>query len=154
MKEHVARGLLLRAIVMIRRAVTESIAVGRGFEREPDVILPVQLLARRGEVATGERALMLAVLEDAIHCFQKYRFVYHRGQRRLAIEAAEWIWHRDQSEPFSFENLCHALDLDPDFLRQGLRQWERRQARRMLTHPASHGHEQPRRPLRPAGRGG
>ena len=40
---------------------------------------------------------------------------------------------------FSFENICHALDLDPDHIREGLARWRRDQApRRPIVNTASH----------------
>src|SRR2546427_6600065 len=40
----------------------------------PDVVLPEQFFegARRDSQASGEKALMLAVLEDGIRCFQEH----------------------------------------------------------------------------------
>jgi len=41
---------------------------------EPDALLPAQFYAafRGGSGVRGEKRLMLAVLEDALDCFQKY----------------------------------------------------------------------------------
>ena len=74
------------------------------------------------------RALMLAVLQDAIACFQGYFFQRSRSNETLFQEAEEWIYSRDE-EIFSFINVCETLALDPEKLRQGLEQWKARQVR-------------------------
>lgn len=74
------------------------------------------------------RALMLAVLEDGIACFQAYYFQPSRTNERLFQEADEWI-HSDDDAVFSFNNVCETLGLDPANLRKGLEQWKARQMR-------------------------
>ncbi|MFI5397090.1 MAG: hypothetical protein ACHQ9S_16255 [Candidatus Binatia bacterium] len=92
---------------------------------EPDVILPVQFFrALRGKtVHGGERRLAIAVLDDAISCFQKNLFARDRRGRRLFREAETWLMSRDPELPFSFENICEFLALDPDYIRSGIRRW-------------------------------
>ena len=71
------------------------------------------------EAASGERALMHAVIEDAILCLRgQAGTTQHRA--RLAADARTWIEERDAQWPFSFENLCEALDLDARRLRTRL----------------------------------
>jgi hypothetical protein len=84
----------------------------------PEVVLPAQFQhgTRRDALVCGERALMLAVLEDAIRCLQ----APGPRARRAAVEAAEWIRSVDLEWPFSFENLCAALELDAGRLRTAL----------------------------------
>ncbi len=103
--------------------------VGEGKLFQPDVMLPAQYSTRaRGRVAQeGEYNLVFALLEDAVHCFKKYRFAEAQSARELYDEAREWIESTDRSWPFSFENVCMILSIDPDFLRQGLRRWEQQQ---------------------------
>jgi len=62
---------------------------------EPDVLLPAQFFAafRRLGGLDRERLLMLAVLEDAIDCFQKYAFAKDPRGRQLFAEAAELVEH-------------------------------------------------------------
>jgi hypothetical protein len=79
---------------------------------ESDVILPAQL-ARRA-ILEGEKKLLFAVLEDAIHCF-----IHRRG--RLRREAEFWIMSDRGTGVFAFRNLCEQLDIDPVLLRQRLR---------------------------------
>ena len=84
-------------------------------------VISKRRLRRRGvtgdeERGAGERALMRAVLEDAIRCLggQVGRFL---ERRFLAAKARAWIERRDPSWPFSFDNICQELDLDPDVVR-------------------------------------
>jgi hypothetical protein len=49
-----------------------------------------------------EKILMLAVLQDAITCLQKYRASGSRGNKRLFDEAKDWIQSDDRDWPFSF----------------------------------------------------
>ena len=73
------------------------------------------------------RALMLAVLEDGIACFQGYCVQPSRSNQRLFQEADEWI-HSDEDAVFSFNNVCETLGLHPEKLRKGLEEWQAKQA--------------------------
>lgn len=77
-----------------------------------------------------ERRLVLAILEEAVRSYQHYAFATNRRGRRLFGETCEWFDSQDNSWIFSFENICYALDLDPDHIRQGLARWRQDQARR------------------------
>ena len=93
---------------------------------EADIIVPSQFFDRvRAERSSQpEKRLMLAVMEDAIATFQKSVHGETRRQRRLLRETEEWINSMDTSWPFSFENICVALDIEPDYLRFGLLRWK------------------------------
>src|SRR5262249_27936229 len=82
-------------------------------------VLPVQFHAARA--IEPERRLMLAVLDDAIGIYRKYAPVRGRKRRVLVRETEEWLFSNDASWPFSFVNLCQALDLDVAWLRAQLR---------------------------------
>ncbi|HXV84003.1 MAG TPA: hypothetical protein VEG60_29475 [Candidatus Binatia bacterium] len=92
---------------------------------QPDTLLPEQYLDtfRRKLHLEPEKKLMLAVLEDAIACFQKYVFVREGKGKVLFQEAEDWIWDRNNDWLFSFANVCETLGFNPAFLRQGLAQW-------------------------------
>lgn len=94
----------------------------------PEVILPAQFFGalRRQRPCQGERRLMLAILEDAINCFQKYHDGRRSRERRLFCEAEEWLLSADRA-PFSFEHVCGVFDFDPAYIREGLQQWSDRQ---------------------------
>ena len=72
---------------------------------------------------------MSAVLEDAIRVFRKNAGVHTTRARRLFDETAEWFESSDVSWPFSFENICDVLVLDPAWIRAQLRRWLARHAR-------------------------
>lgn len=72
------------------------------------------------------RALMLAVLEDGIACFQGYFFKPSRTNEKLFLEAEEWINSNDD-DVFSFNNICETLGLDPQRLKSGLERWKAKQ---------------------------
>lgn len=69
----------------------------------------------------GERALMRAVLTDAINCYLRNAGCRDDEQRALFREAREWIEASDGTGPFAFENLCESLGFQPDALRAALR---------------------------------
>ena len=70
-----------------------------------------------------EKRLMLAVLEDAIICFQRYFHARDRKQKKLCEEAVCWIFDRGDNRAFSFENICDTCGLEADYLRMGLSNW-------------------------------
>lgn len=95
----------------------------------PDTILPTQFAGfRRGGHMSGERRLMVAILEDALHCFQKHVDAIDPKHRQLFAEAEEWISTDNPTWFFSFSNVCDMLDLNPAYVREGLSKW--RDARR------------------------
>ena len=88
---------------------------------EPETLLPEQL-DLPGRQPQGERLLLLAVLEDAIDCYRRCRRSRDPAMRLLFDETRAWVESRDHDTLFSFESLCEALDIDPDYLRRRLRQ--------------------------------
>ncbi|MEO2169351.1 MAG: hypothetical protein ABGY42_14780 [bacterium] len=92
---------------------------------EPDVLLPTQFASYfRKEVGFDrERRLMLAVLEDAIDCFQKYAHTNDARGKVLFDESWDWIMSDDTRWLFSFENICQIVDMNPSYIRRGLRSW-------------------------------
>jgi len=93
---------------------------------EPEILLPSQFFNRLGgrSILEGERRLMLAVLEDAVACFQKYAGASRPRVKRLFREAEEWFLERDSGWPFSFESICGVLGIDPDYFRTNLNRWK------------------------------
>lgn len=69
---------------------------------------------RTGQL-TGTKALMLAVLEDGIRS-------YLGGSRVIAQDAEYWIHSPRGRSPFSFIVICEILGLNPEAVRQTLRQ--------------------------------
>ena len=89
-------------------------------------VLPEQFYGppRKAYPESGEIALVRAVLIDAISCFQRPSVGTRRDQR-LVKEAEEWFFSNKDSQPFSFLNICSVLGLEPEYIRLGLRRWQR-----------------------------
>jgi hypothetical protein len=109
----------------MNRAVVTTQSTPVGWYFEPDVLTSHQYfqLFRQKAHFDPEEKLMFAVLTDAIECFQKYYGANAHRRRRLFTEAETWISSWDSSWPYSFENVCEALNIDPNYLRLGLTQW-------------------------------
>jgi hypothetical protein len=90
---------------------------------QPDTVLPVQYfdrLRRRTEY-NGERRLLIAVLEDAVDVYRKQAGLHDARSKALFRDAEMWIEDLDCTWLFSFQNICDVLDLDPEYIRRGLR---------------------------------
>jgi hypothetical protein len=89
---------------------------------EPDTILPSQYLQRRAATETvPERRLLLAVLQDAVDVYVKHGRWQERHARRLYDDVVCWFRSDDDRHLFAFVRICDVLELDPDYLRRGLR---------------------------------
>lgn len=97
---------------------------------EPDALLPAQFYAafRGGSAVRGEKRLMLAVLQDALDCYQKYAFAKDGLGQQLFNEADAWIGCDDRNWYFSFENICETLEISPTYLRDGMERWKSKAA--------------------------
>jgi len=90
---------------------------------EPELVMPDQFfssLAKQPGI-NGERRLMLAVLEDAVSCYQRFALSRDARARTEFAEAAHWIDSREREWPYSYENICDVLGLNPAYIRDGLR---------------------------------
>lgn len=67
-----------------------------------------------------EKRLMLAILEDAVKSFQACA----GGPSENSVTAEAWILRDDPEWPFSFDNVCEFLEIDPYYLRSGLIRWK------------------------------
>ena len=96
--------------------------VGEGRLFQPDIMLPAQYftLLRKQAPQGPEYGLVIAMLQDAIECVQKYRFATDENGRALFEDARDWVASDDRKWPFSFENVCGILNLNADYLRRGL----------------------------------
>jgi hypothetical protein len=92
---------------------------------QPDSLLSTHYFEtlRRKTILEPEKRLMLAILEDAINCFQDNLLAQNVRRRRLFEEAEEWIVEVDGDCVFSFENICEALGFNPAYVSQGLLRW-------------------------------
>jgi hypothetical protein len=93
---------------------------------EVDAVLPQQFFThvQRRVWRAPERRLAMAILRDAIECYQG------TGTATEFTEAETWILSRDRGYLFSFENVCELLDINAEWLRRGLKQ------RRRMGHAA------------------
>ncbi|MBI4527072.1 MAG: hypothetical protein HY695_25020 [Deltaproteobacteria bacterium] len=92
---------------------------------QPDTLVSAQYFQnlRRRTILEPEKRVMLAVLEDAVHCFQDNLLAGTVKKKRLFQEAKEWIFETSGDWIFSFVNICEALGLNPQYVRQGLLRW-------------------------------
>jgi transposase-like protein len=95
---------------------------------EPDTLLPIQYFEamRRKHLLEGEKRLVLSVLEDAVECFMKCIDSPTNKGQRLYRDADEWINLEDKFWVFSFDNVCDMLDINPEYMRRGLKGWKER----------------------------
>jgi hypothetical protein len=87
-----------------------------------NLVLPCQLFPQfpADTSRSGEKRLMLAVLQDAIDVLMKHAQATEPRDRHLYLETVEWIRSDDSEWPFSFVNACDALGLSVSCLRRGL----------------------------------
>jgi hypothetical protein len=77
---------------------------------------------RRSEYLEPEKALLLAILEDAIHCYRKFAGARSRAGREQFREAEQWLMGGGNGWVFAFDHVCDFLGLDPEYIRRGLRE--------------------------------
>ena len=79
-------------------------------------LLPLQLVDRPHR--SPEQRLMAAVLEDAMREMARSSEIWvgPAGRRRAEVQA--WVESDDVAWPFSFLNVCDALDLNPAGVRR------------------------------------
>jgi hypothetical protein len=96
------------------------------FLFQPDTLLPAEYFNRlcKGSTLEPEKALMLAVLEDAISAFRDNVLAEQANKKLLFSETEEWIAEQDTDWIFSFENICEVFELNPQYLRKALRTWK------------------------------
>lgn len=128
---------------------------------ENQTLLPAQFFPSRPDAARMEplRRLALAVLMDAVHVFQTNFGARTRAGMHQFYEAREWLLGAPGQGPFSFQNVCYLVNIDPLHLRRSLRRWQAMkragQPCRALTRRSSviaTGEIKPRRPRRSVAR--
>jgi len=90
------------------------------FQLDPVLPAQYQNTFQRRLPLLPEKTLMLAVLEDAVECFQKYASSRSPKTRLLYEEAEEWILEQDSEWLFSFNQVCVTLGWNPQYIRKGL----------------------------------
>ena len=98
----------------------------------PDLTLPEQYYMRhQGDDGMGpERALMYAVLKDAIRSFYKNVGATRRKYKKVLLEAETWLGEDSWDYPFSFLVICETLSIDAVCLRARLFAWRDAELRR------------------------
>jgi hypothetical protein len=93
---------------------------------QPDILIGYQFVAtyiRRFHLEP-EKTLMLAILQDAVVCFQDNLGATDKRKRQLFVEAQEWIMEENANYLYSFDSICALLGFSPSYLRQGLMSWK------------------------------
>jgi len=90
------------------------------------------------------------VLEDAIECFMKCIDASTSKGQRLFRDADEWITHEDKRWVFSFDNVCDMLDINPEYMRMGLRKWKEKRLDAIVRQRAALALEAERAAAEPA----
>jgi hypothetical protein len=93
---------------------------------------------RRAEYLEPEKALLLAVLEDAIHCYRKFANAHDRAGQAQFRDAEQWIMGGANDWIFAFDTLCEFLALDPDYVRRGVRESAARPSAEISDRPRHH----------------
>lgn len=117
---------------MEREQCTEQTAIASGdlnLVHQPDTLVLSKYVSDRTQSSLSpEKRLMLAVLEDAIFCFQECHAA-RQGKRKQTFDSArQWFFDPVDDRVFSFENICLALELEPQYVRSGLLRWLKRHA--------------------------
>ena len=78
---------------------------------QPDMLLSAQYFEnlRRRTHFEPEKRLMLALLEDAINCYQDNLISRSGKKKRLFEDTEQWVLRTDGDWIFSFDNVCDAL---------------------------------------------
>jgi hypothetical protein len=97
------------------------------FERlvTPEVLTPGQFhegVHREDGETRAVKRLMLAVLSDAVRCFQAYADARNPAERLRFAEAQAWILDHKAEGPFAFVTICESLGIEPNCMRNGIRQ--------------------------------
>lgn len=90
----------------------------------PDALTPAQYYPAPS--ASPYQRLLLAILEDAIRCYQR-NFAVGIGPRRILFrETEEWLFDSDGTAFLSCPMICESLGINLPQLRRFLREWHRR----------------------------
>lgn len=92
-----------------------------------DAVMPAQFYpARRGAASVEPiMRLMAGILIDAVRCFQRNFEARSSDRRQEFREAQFWIFDDKGKGPFSFQNVCDSLEIDPRGLREWIIRWQK-----------------------------
>ena len=87
-----------------------------------DPVLPAQYedTFQRRFPLVPEKTLMLAVLEDAVTCLQRYAGARDGKSKQMFRDAENWFLAKENDWLFSFEGICSTFGWDPTYIRRGL----------------------------------
>jgi hypothetical protein len=96
---------------------------------QPDTLLAENFFNdRRGKtLVLPEQRLMLAILEDALQCFQDNCSAKNGKKKQLFENVQKWFFERSSGWVFGFESICSVLGFEPDYLRKGLVRWREKE---------------------------
>jgi hypothetical protein len=96
---------------------------------QPDTLLFTQFFddRRNKTLRQPEKRLMLAILEDAIYCFQDNHSARHGKKKRLFNDVERWLFEANSGWLFAFENICSILEFNPEYVRKGLMRWREKE---------------------------
>jgi len=108
-------------------AQIDSTIGSAGDDLRGDAVMPAQFYpARRGSASVEPiMRLMGGILADAVRSFQRNFEAQGASRRQEFKEAQRWIFDDKEDGPFSFEDICEALDIDPRRLRELIIRWEK-----------------------------
>ncbi len=96
------------------------------FSFRSDAVLSAQFFHERqgsGALKPFSR-LMHAILIDAVRCYQVNFDARSPSKKQQFSEARGWLFHDEDSGPFSLRKVCDASEIDPDHVRRGLTSWK------------------------------
>lgn len=101
---------------------SDNIMLGENFSLRAGTTIVDELIEHQQGYAKGpERALMSALLFDGVQAYMNYASSSQTGQDcRQFKEAYHWVHDSSDDYVFSFESVCEALGINPDYLRLGL----------------------------------
>ena len=88
-----------------------------------EVLMPSQYYAARA--TTPYHRLLLAILEDAIRCFQNNLDAKTIRRRRLFRETEYWLFETKDAGFMSCPTVCESLGISAVALRRSLREWQK-----------------------------
>ena len=89
----------------------------RGFSTE---VVDELIHSNEGYAQGPERALLGALLFDGVQSFIGYMLASTSQERSTYREAYQWVMEQRSEYAFSFESVCEALGINPEWLRFGL----------------------------------
>lgn len=112
----------------------DPIAINLEEKTIPDSFLPSQLLPKA--ISQPEKALMLAIFQDAINTYKAYEGVQTQFAQKMRTDILEWVNSEDKSYLYAFEVICQYLNFEPTFVRANFTKLKR-QTKPYVNRPKS-----------------